>query len=217
MPFFKTIPTIAVIGTLAACGGSSTSNPPPIDQSLNLLASEFDTLRDIDVTIDNFASTDLLPTTGTASYDGVISLFEVSGDDAFNADGEQSFGALGTVALEADFDAGTLDGTATNFIEYDNFDEADDDLTNLNATGVADGSLTITATLDDRRNEARFDGTIAGQITRVDGSVADYDLDILGSGFSELDDGSVQLRGFAEGDAPDGSTSDTAGAVFFAD
>jgi len=203
---------IGSIFALAACGGSSSN---PVDAFA--LYDAFDAAREgAGNSGGAYSAANVLPS-GTASFDGVISVFETDGTDSpfSGSSDDQVFGAFGSVSLTANFDAGTVTGDATGFREYDVSDPfVNDDFVGPDI-GALEGEFAINSVIDTSNGLAEIGGDITGNLQRADGTTANFDFDVTQGGFTETD--KLYLNIFAVGDAGFDDDGVTAGAVIFAE
>lgn len=145
---------VGVVGLLAACGGSSTSQIDSLrDEAADALARveplEFTPLANV-------------PDTGTASFSGVIAISDEDATDAADAS------VLGRMNITLDFaDDGASTGSATDFFD-------------LASTPVG-GSLTVdNFVYSEGTATGSFAADVTGRLTNVgrEGTDADYDYDL---------------------------------------
>ena len=140
---------------------------------------------DLDVTI---------PTTGSATYTGVVSLTGFTGfnDELVEPEFQDvrvlvqpdSFDAVGATTLTADFDNQSISGTADNFFQLDNLEvESFDDVTGQRI----DGSLEYNLVQDtnDFGDGDFYVGNISGSISPINVAEIDIDQSISGEFIGE--------------------------------
>lgn len=166
----QTIAAVGVISVLGACGGGSSGDGLPSFESVDDAVAAAAAAQD---RIDAFDLTPLaeIPTTGSATYEGVIAINDEDATDAADAS------VLGGVAITLDFaDAANATGTAGNFLDTAGT-PVDGTLTFSNfgyAQGTNNGSVT-----------AELDGQLAN-VGRT-GTDADYIYDMQGGGLFQGD------------------------------
>jgi len=172
---FKTSLVLAALLALANCGGSSTSTPA--------VASFSEVQRELNNNIAALNSSSVLapPTNQEVSYQGTIILFEtgdtltqfsplgVPGLDlnfVVGPDLDLDFAAIGELDIVVGFPApggrGTITGSADNFYEVRNPNSGVD---TASSRGSIDGSINF------GRN-----GVISGELDKVSGETASYEL-----------------------------------------
>lgn len=201
-------PTLRAVGAafaffaLANCGGGTTSS-----DTGNGFADIQQTFLDLSDRLDTLDPTNPIPTSDQVDYSGAIVVFEtadaLSLADTADLDAlDISFLTLGEVELSVDFGAASLSGTATNFFELTNPNAAVGD----NSAGSSiEGSLEVDAS-----------GTVTGELTKLDGEVASYNLVDGDAGFVGPD--ADVLLGVAIGTSEANGRGDlNAGTVFAAE
>ena len=187
------ISATALLLSLAACGGGKTSNSPPVDTGpspeYRALMQDVGAAR---LSESGFIETDFseLPTSGSASYDGVA-VYRQVGDvrPAVIWEGDNAQVAS-RVSMGVDFGARTVRGKADRFHEIGSGRRLDGEL-DISA-GIGGGGYGV--------NLARVRGSVGGRIAS-DGSTTEVGGEFIG-GFS---DGTGRLAGILELQTPDGN------------
>jgi len=150
-----------------------------------------------------------MPTSGTASYSGPILMMATNTDlTAFE------YVVWGDIALDADFEAGSVSGEATDFVEVDVYATTGD----ITAVGAVGGTLDISGGMIDNIGFGSFDSAMmTGDLTGLENGNAYVDMEL--SGFFYSGNGTDIDVVFGGGSGTSTSTSGvtTIGAVFVAD
>jgi len=181
---------------LSACGGSSGSSGSVTGGVSSATAQEVDaTYSDLQSRIDSGELTPTSPT-GQASMAGYMGISGVNPDDATTT-------VLGKLAMDVDFDAGTVTGNASDFGIYSgsNLQTKEDSVTgSLDVVGTVSGSdLATTAT-----------GTMADSTS----SPTDFNLNMTGKFYDDA--GTLTTVGDLSGTMDDGDTITNVDGGFFA-
>lgn len=153
----KTALPLIVASTLAACGGSSTSSGSSPSASFSEIADEArDFFEELETT--PFTSPTTLPSSGSATYDGVI-----------GANLDNGSAVAGDLELIANFGSDSISGSASNF-----FDDQENSLGG--SLAISDSFLDRTANTD---IDYTFGASLAGTLTSDDGDAV-VDAIILG-------------------------------------
>lgn len=146
----------AALAALTACGGASTSNPPPVSTTAEFraLQSDVNNTRFQNGFNDTTAFNDL-PTSGSASYDGVaVFKPQDNGGSTGNWAGNDP-SLMARMNLNANFGSSTISG------EIDRFHNA--------KTGERlDGTLVLNGGLSNDANGV-IRGSVAGRMATLDG------------------------------------------------
>ncbi len=200
--YFKCLAASLSVFSLVACGGGSSGNAVGA-ASFRSLTSELgqaeDFLEETDLTRAN-----QIPTSGTARYNGVISVFEAAGPSALDAD-RISYSTVGEMAVTANFRNGAVSGSASNFYEVRNPNAAS--AGQLQSAGQIAGTLTLDAAI----NSGLVEGEMEGRLIKTSGAATNYDLDVVGF---FLGDQADAILAFGEGQGTSGNRSTSAGAIF---
>ena len=186
MTFLKYTPTIATIALLAGCATTPTVDPTPDPDP----TPEGFTQADADAFMEardeysaNLTPADQIPATGTATYSGAIAIMNSSDYDNFESadytDYAQS-AVLGQLTLNLDFEADTVEGEATDFVEatFHAYEEWDGSSWNdSEALLVSGDAVSGTLTADGIIESGQWlSGYLYGDLTNTDGDVSSYDL-----------------------------------------
>ena len=159
------VPSFAL---LSACGGGELTSSERATALLNAAEDTSDFIDAADVTdVEN------LPLDAPVQYSGAF--LAAGGEGALEANPLVAY--LGELDLEADFDAGDISGTATNFINIENpgafLDEDADPTIGSDVTGT----LNIAGT-PSSDTLALFDITVEGQLS-ADDDISDLGFDFI--------------------------------------
>lgn len=182
----KMICTLGILaGTLAACSSTSSSTSSQFDDALALVEA----FGIEGVNVDEISSDDL---PDSADMSGVM-IVELSDSDT---------GVFGDATLAADFGAGTLSGSASNFGEYEFSEACDIGIEGCTGTMLQsiDGSLDIAGNITGIGFTYNTAGTLMGEDLENDESVT-ADLDMDGSGYFGAVDGNLVALGTGDGNA----------------
>ena len=160
----------AAISALSACGGDAVNNFDPTVNNFDAFAEKFDTYNNYFQEIDQ----DKLP--ATANMKGFFTGYQESYENLF----------VGTARATADFNAGSLNGSVSNFdeYEYNGGDGCSENLKNCSVTLIQDlvGSLTISGTID----SVKFDFNTTGTLSGFDDAGSPLDADVTLDGNSRF-------------------------------
>ena len=174
----------AAVSALSACGGDTLNN---FDANVNNFDAFVEKIDTYNSDIVGFQEIDVDDLPQTADMKGFFMGYQESYKNLF----------VGTARVTADFNAGSLNGSASNFEEYgyNGGDGCSENLKNCSVTLIQDlvGSLTISGTIDDFNTT----GTLSG----VDdaGSPLDAYVDLTGSGNFGMINDNLAAVGLSEG------------------
>lgn len=171
------------LAILSACGGGSTSNPPPLT-GINALRAETSRLATIGETLD-VTPADSVAVTGRAEFQGVLAV-------GLLPDSYGGIGLGGDMTMGVDFDTGDVTGEVVDFYSRDG--EALDGalaLSNGAAFAFADGVFVgaeVSGDLEIYGEVKDVEGIIAGGVAGDGGEIVaglvelDYDWQLPGDG-----------------------------------
>ncbi len=200
--YFRCLAASVSLVALTACGGGSSGNAVGA-ASFRSLVTELGATEEL---LNNSAPTraDQIPTSGSAQYSGVISVFEAAGPSALDAD-RLTYASVGEMSVTTNFRSGKVTGTANNFYEFRNPNTQSSN--QAQSAGRIGGSMTLDADID----RGLIVGGMAGRLTKTSGARTNYDMDVVGI-FSG--NRAQAMVGLGEGRGTTGSRSTSAGAVF---
>lgn len=187
------VAAFAACFALSACGGSSGSVTGGVSSAT---AQDVDaTYSDLQSRIDSGALTTTSPT-GQASMAGYMGISGVNPDDATTT-------VLGKVAMDVNFDAGTVTGKASDFGIYSgtNLETKNDSVT---------GSLDVAGTVSGSDLAATATGTMADSSN----SPTDFNLNMTGKFYDDA--GTLTTVGDLSGTMDEGGNTTTVDGAFFA-
>lgn len=154
---------VPVVLSLAACGGSSTGGSA--FSSTQGAVDVFDALIDKSDRLD-LTPVENIPTSGSASYEGVFSLARIVERFPDDPDPDIADALVGEVELDIDFQSNTVSGNANNF---------------FGANGSVSGALTISeGEIFRDATGALFGADVAGQLP-INGAQRDIAGGIVGT------------------------------------
>lgn len=132
-PVFTVAACVAGAFLLAGCGGSSSSSGGNFDRLV-------DEAAELSETLDAMTATDAadMPMSGTATYVGLL-----------GGDLEDDDGIIARLTMTADFNAGTIDGSADDWVSED--------------IGRISGSVPLSGTITGASLSASGDGTLSAR------------------------------------------------------
>ena len=179
----------AAVSALSACGGDTLNNFDANVNNFDAFAEKIDTYNMV-----GFQEIDVNDLPHTADMKGFITGYQESYKNLF----------VGTAHATADFNAGSLNGSASNFEEYgDNGGNANngcsENLKDCNLTLIQplDGSLTISGTIENFKFSFFIDGTLLGK--DLEGSPINAKVDLAGSGDFGMINDNLAAVGLSEG------------------
>lgn len=181
--YIKSMFSLAAIGVLSACGGSSTG--PASFTSASSQAAFDETSQKGLALIEQYgdtAATTEMPVSGTADYSGVAGFSDVP-----DVSPENIF-AVADVAMTASFSAtgGSINGSMTNFVDSD-FDTGQVRAFG-GSLGISDGVITgntftasVSGTLTARNDRVEISGGMNGEFVGDDAAALRAGIDIVDS------------------------------------
>ncbi len=184
MKSLKLVPLMVAASIVAGCSSSGGGS-----YSFNDVVGKLRTIEENPDAVEQIAADDLPSSAEMTGFVGV----ETDEDAA----------VIGDVTATADFDAGTLTGTASNFTEYE-ISGTEDNLTGERVQNL-DGTLDLDGTITSGALETTFTGDLTGTLTGTTDEpgtetdlTADVDLEVAGN-FGTMD-GTLIAVGEVEGD-----------------
>jgi hypothetical protein len=183
MKIFLPIATIAAAGLLSACSSSNVEQ-----DNLEGVISSVSALGDNG---ENFLAVEVDDLPDSANLNGFLAAGIGNSSSIF----------VGNASATADFNTGTLTGSADNFTEFETSAACGDSLADCTGTALQniDGSLDITGDITGTNFTYNTSGVLSGN--DVEGGNISADIDMDGAGAFGTVDGNLTALGVSEGSA----------------